>query len=198
MKKINAPVEGNVVGTIVKIDHLPAVNYEKIQRDAVVVSIEDLETGKVTQMFLGELMVSEFGMSPLFFDGNVLNLSTETRKAGETQYIDANGDVHFHGELNNAPKGTISTVVRNAFNASAITMMKKGVPAEYINALQERRERHIADYAGRTPSFHAIRGAVENVASQIEKLNAKLATEGLSPAVREQIEKRIAQLSEAN
>lgn len=181
MNELILPVKSSVIGTVVKMETLSAVDYARINRDATVVTIEDL-LGAVHEIWFGDAMIAEFGLNAVLFEGNAVSVEVEERIANVTQFESADGTVGTH-EFD-------SIAAVNAAHASIISLAKNGVPEFAIRMIMDARAAKALEAKPRERKFHADKSVSDSdLADRILALQTKAdsAPEGIKKQILAQI-----------
>lgn len=184
--EIEAPIEGSVVGEIVKIDAVPEALRVQLNSDSTVVTIQDFE-GKNHPIWFADNQIAEFGLKGILFIGNVVSADVEYRVADETEYVTPEGAVEYH----------TSTVTggRNCTHASKIVLLGKGLGMDFCNAMEALRAEHAPSTGSasqRTVNFNRLKPTVDGLPTLIAELKAK--RDRASSTVKAQYEEKIAEL----
>jgi hypothetical protein len=187
MNNMNLPLQGSLVGEIVKIDSVPEALRIQLNSDATVVTIQDLE-GVNHPVWFSDNQVTEYGLNNILFVGNVVSADVEFRIEGVTEYENESGHVE--------PHTATSIAGRNVAHAATINLLMKGLNADFCKSLVDLRTKEAqkaTSIGARGPNLKSIRVTdADGIPTMIERLKVK--RESAPEAFKAQYDKKIAEL----
>ena len=187
------PLKVKVIGTIASISSVDSDSHERVANDSQVITmlnavVDELSIGFV-ELWLSDMMIQEFGFTPLMFTGNVLHVIADQHLAGITTYVDqASGEIKAHTQD--------GLVVTRMYNATDDDMDQMGVSDRAYNRICNRRdELELAFKAtskdSRKDRFSLSKTSTSPIDVRIENLRKELVKEGNSKARIDAINKAI-------
>lgn len=90
MADLQNPVRRSLIGEVLSIKEIRMADFEegKFRHDCKLVTVEPVDGGPVTDIYITVDQFAKYGISGIVFVGNIVNFSIDDNIAGETGFID--------------------------------------------------------------------------------------------------------------